>query len=121
MNKQLIRAFLVGVFSLLLGCSLPPGEVLEISEDGAEDFEDDAEDRGGAADGDADADTDADSDSDADGDEDPPCEFECRTAYNCGEVNGNVHEDMDCPGEQVCCENAVYKMMWSCLICENDE
>ncbi|MCP4679096.1 MAG: hypothetical protein GY854_27115 [Deltaproteobacteria bacterium] len=122
MKSHSVTALSVGVFSLLLGCSMPPGEVLEIGEDGAEDFQDtEGEDLGGDADADSDSDSDSDADGDADGDEDPPCEFDCRTAYKCGELNGTIHEDMDCPGEKVCCENAVYRMMWSCIICEHDE
>ncbi|MCK9458970.1 MAG: hypothetical protein M0R80_04965 [Proteobacteria bacterium] len=61
---------------------------------------------------DSDSDTDTDSDSDADGGPDGgaadagvwTCEYDCHSATWCTSHSGTVHDDMTCPGEQVCCE-----------------
>ncbi|HUT77334.1 MAG TPA: hypothetical protein VM285_06595 [Polyangia bacterium] len=85
------------------------------------------------ADTDADTDTDTDSDTDTDGDTDGDtdtdsdtdtgtesdthtgtgdnpdggdytCEFECHGLSWCESHSGVVHDDMTCPGDQICCE-----------------
>jgi len=80
--------------------------------------DDDDPDAGTDSDSDADTDTDTDTDADADTDTetdtfpgdggqdggDFDCTFECVGLGYCQAHGGTIHNDFNCPGDQVCCE-----------------
>jgi hypothetical protein len=41
---------------------------------------------------------------DAGGDGGVPCSYECTGPSFCSSHSGTVHDEMDCPGSQVCCD-----------------
>ncbi len=55
------------------------------------------------SDSDADTDADSDTDTDSDTDADDDCIFQCMADWNCA-FQGDVHDEMSCPGNQACCE-----------------
>ncbi len=111
-----MRGFITTVFGMLVmvlafGCDLPPDLYLDTGTD----FEGDT-----ANEGDTDDEKDTETEEDEDLEDGEDCPYDCRTARKCEELEGNIHEDLICPGEKVCCETTAYKIMWTCLICEPD-
>ena len=101
MTKQIVGLLSVlCLVSAFLGCDLPP-EFVETVEEGI--LADDAT-----------IDTDVDFCEDFSG----VC---LESDEACTELNGEVRTDLICENDQTCCSmGTVYKLQWTCLICEKD-
>ena len=101
MTRQIIVVSVM-FLALSLGCDLPPELYLELDTDtidGQDDDQNDSDDTDGQT----------------------RCVFQCFTEPTCNEIKGSIHDEMACPGNTVCCETAIYNLMWTCIICEEEE